>query len=252
MKYPLISIITPTYNAASTVEKCLLSTINQSYKVIEHIFVDNHSEDATTSIIRDYQKRYNHIRLLSEKDSGLYDAVNKGMNLCTGDWLYVLGADDEFYNDDVLMELYEQGRFDEEQIVYGDVLIRGETVWAKNNSVYDGLFTLEKLFRKNICHQSIFYPHSVIQQVGYYSEKYAVTADWDYNVRCFVKYKFSYVNKIIALFTGGGKSSGGDASFFDDLPEKVIQYFQLDPEDITFQDPESPFYYPVSRFRMAH
>ena len=252
MKLPLISIITPTYNAAPTVEKNLLSVINQRYKVIEHIFIDGCSEDSTISIIRDYQEHYNHIRLIIEKDRGLYGAINKGMDHCSGDWIYVMGADDEFYNEHVLMELVEQGWFHEEQIVYGNVIIRGDSPWAKDNSIYDGPFTLEKLFRKNICHQSIFYPRSVIKQIGYYSDKYAITADWDYNVHCFANYKFAYIDKIIARFKGGGTSSGGgDYSFYEDLPESVIKYFQIDPYDKSLHDPNSPFYYPIARYRIA-
>ena len=250
MKLPLISIITPTYNAALTVEKALLSVINQQYKTVEHLFIDGGSSDETTTIIRRYQLQYPHIRLLSEKDNGLYDAINKGMVLCTGDWMYIMGADDAFYNDRVLSDIVAQGWFGKEQIVYGNVLIAGDAPWAKDNSLYDGPFTLEKLYMKNLCHQSIFYPRSVISRVGYYSNKYPVTADWDYNMHCYSQYKFAYTGLTIAIFNAGGKSSDDDVhSFFKDMPEKVIQYFQLNPRDKIHEKPDSPFYYPLALYR---
>lgn len=250
MNTPLISIITPTFNSAATIEKTILSVLNQDYKEIEHVFIDGLSSDSTPSIIQTYKNQYKHFCFVSEKDKGIYDAMNKGLDLCTGDWIYFMGAADEFYHEHVLLELVREGLFREEQIVYGNVIIRGETAWVEDNSVYDGPFTLEKLFRKNICHQSIFYPRSVMKQIGYYSDKYAITADWDYNVRCFAKYKFTFTDKIIAFFKGGGKSSeGGDYSFYEDLPEKVIEYFQIDPHDKSFYEPESPFYYPMTRYR---
>lgn len=250
MRNPIISIITTTCNSASMVERVILSVVNQNYPEIEHIFIDNFSVDKTVSIIGDYQKKYNHIRFITEKDNGVYDAMNKGLKLCTGDWICFLGADDEFYNGHILEELFELGLFQQEQVIYGNVLVKGDTSWAKDGTIYNGPFDLEKLFRKNICHQSIFYPRSVIKKVGYFSDKYQVTADWDYNIRCFAQYKFTYTDKIIAIFKGGGKSSGnGDPSFYEDLPENVIKYFQLDPQDTNLHVISSPFYYPIARYR---
>jgi glycosyltransferase involved in cell wall biosynthesis len=253
MHRPLISIITPTSNASRSVEQCLRSVIGQHYRPVEHIFIDNMSEDATASIILEYQQHHAHIRLVREKDRGLYDAINKGLDLCTGAWIFILGSDDEFFDDRVLEDLADQGYFDEEQVVYGNVILRGDTPWAKDNTIYDGPFTLEKLYRTNICHQSIFYPRSVISRIGHYSEKYPVTADWDYNFHCFALYKFTYADRIIAWFNGGGRSSMADEhSFFKDMPGKVISYFQLNPEDRSLHRPGSPFYYPVSAYRLAN
>ena len=250
MILPKITIITPTFNAGESIETALLSVANQTYKNIEHIIVDGASKDKTLQIIRRYLKKYKNIRLLIEPDEGIYFAMNKGLDLCTGDWIYFMGADDTFYNENVLTDLNDQGLFQEEQIVYGNVIIKKDAPWAKDNSIYDGPFTLEKLFRWNICHQSIFYPKSVIRQVGYYETKYKVTSDWDYNVRCYAKYKFTYTDKIIAFFKTGGKSSeGGDYSLHLDFPNNVIKYFQLDIHDSNLYLATSPFYYPMARFR---
>jgi len=250
MVLPKITVITPTFNTGETIKISLLSVAKQTYKNIEHIIVDGASKDKTLPTIRRYQKLHKNIRLLTEKDSGIYNAMNKGLDLCTGDWIFFLGADDSFYDKQVLEDLYDQGLFQEEQVVYGNVIIKGDAPWAKDGSIYDGPFTLEKLFRWNICHQSIFYPRSVIKQVGYFETKYKVTSDWDYNIRCWAKYKFSYIDKIIAFFMTGGKSSeGGDYALHLDFPDNVIKYFQLDVHDANLYHATSQFYYPMARYR---
>jgi glycosyltransferase involved in cell wall biosynthesis len=250
MILPKITVITPTLNTGESIEISLLSVANQTYKNIEHLIVDGASKDKTLPTIRRYQKLYKNIRLITEKDSGIYDAMNKGMAQCTGEWIYFMGADDAFYNENVLTDLFEQGLFQEEQVVYGNVIIKGDVPWARDNTMYDGPFTLEKLFRWNICHQSIFYPKSVIRQIGFYETKYKITSDWDYNIRCWAKYKFTYTDKIIAFFKTGGKSSaGGDYSLHLDFPYNVIKYFQLDVLDSNLYLATSPFYYAMSRYR---
>ncbi len=249
MMLPKITVITPALNTGASIETALKSVATQTYQNIEHIIVDGASKDKTLPTIRKYQKMYKHIRLLTEKDSGVYQAMNKGMDLSTGDWMYFMGADDAFYNENTLTDLYEQGLFQEEQIVYGNVSVLGDTSWAKNGSIYDGPFELKKLLKKNICHQAIFYPSSVIKQIGYFTEKYSTSSDWDYNLRCFIKYKFTYADKIIAFFKTGGISMGGDDSLSKDFVNNIKQHFQLDPYSVSVYDEDSPFYYLMSRYR---
>lgn len=247
---PKISIITPTLNVSHLVEKMLMSVSSQTYPNIEHIIVDGDSSDGTLQLIKEYQKKYGIIKFISEKDTGVYHAMNKGLDLCTGSWIYFLGADDTFYADNILMELYSDGFFDEEAVVYGNVFVNGEAGWSRDSHIYDGRFDLQKLLIKNICHQGIFYPKSVISRAGYYNEKYSVTADWDYNLRCWTKYKFLYADKIIAFFQAGGVSSkGGDIEFADDRPGNIIRYFNLDPDSSEYDDPDSPFHKMVSLYR---
>lgn len=247
---PLISVITPVFNAASAIERTLLSVINQRYTSVEHVIIDGGSRDGTLNVIRDYQQNFSHIRLFTGKDEGLYDAINKGLDRVQGDWIHILGAGDTFHDEFVLMNLHEAGCFSEEQVVYGNVLIQGDTPWAKDQTVYDGPFNLEKLLTKNICHQAIFYPRSTVSRLGYYDPSYTITSDWDYNVRCFAAYRFFFTDRVIAIFHGGGKSSGVDEkSFATDLPEKVVRYFNLDVEDKQYSRPESPFFYPVMKYR---
>ncbi len=250
MPQPGISVITPTFNAAKTLEKCILSVARQNYPAIEHIIMDGNSTDETVALIRKLQKQFSHIRLFSEKDSGVYDAINHGMEQSKGEWLYFLGADDLLYNDTVLNDLAREGVFATERVIYGNVYVEGQTSWANDQAVYDGPFTLEKLLRKNICHQALFYPRSVIQTVGYFNTKYSTTADWDYNLRCFTRYEFFFVDRIIAFFHAGGISTDKtDDSITGDFPENLISYFGINPWNGEQYDRDSPFFYHMAQYR---
>ena len=247
---PLISVITPTLNVASTIRKTLDSVSGQTYKQIEHIIVDGLSEDDTAKILELYIRRHKHIRLYREKDTGVYDAMNKALHYCNGDFIIFLGSDDEFYNDRILEELVAEGHFDDQEVIYGNVYVKGEAGWAGPDHIYDGPFDTKKLLYKNICHQSIFYPANIVKKAGYYNTRYSVTADWDYNLRCWAFKPFRYVDKIIAFFkAGGASSSGGDKAFGDEKAENVIRYFGIDPWDGEFDKPGSPFFYLVGEYR---
>lgn len=242
MNLPKISIITPTYNAAATIEKVILSVANQSYENIEHLFIDGLSTDNTLSIIKKYQQKFKHIKLFTEKDNGIYDAMNKGIILSKGDWLYFLGADDELFNANIFTELYNEEYLFKPNILYGNVYINGDIPWAKDKMIYDGPFDLSKLLKKNICHQAILYPAFVIRKIGFYNEKYYITADWEYNIRCYSQFEFVYIDKVIAIFNSGGKSSIGEMDdLMIDLPELLLRYFNLNPRDKSIYSNQSPF-----------
>lgn len=247
---PKITIITPTFNVGQTIDGTLQTIASQTWRNLEHLIIDGASTDDTVERVMRFRENFPHILLFSEPDEGIYHAMNKGLERCTGDWICFLGAGDGLYHDCILEELVNVGFFRSEQIVYGDVLIRGEAGWARDGQVYDGPFDLQKLFKRNICHQGIFYPRSTVHTIGFYNPVYKVTADWDYNVHCRALYPFTYAGRIISFFTAGGRSAGADDhSFYKDMPEKVIEYFQLDPNDEAHRQPDSPFYLPVKRYR---
>lgn len=242
MNRPTISVITPTYNASATVERALLSVARQSYGPVEHLIIDGCSTDDTLAIVERYRAVFPHIRVVSEKDDGVYDAMNKGIDMCRSDWVYFLGADDLLFSDMVFTELHQEGHLARDRVFYGDVLVEGDTSWAKDGTRYDGPFDLEKLFRQNICHQAIFYPAGVIRKAGYFDKKYFIAADWEYNIRCAAAGEFVYIDKIIARFTGGGTSSaGGIDGIGNDIPGIVAKYFHLDLNDPSLRDENSPF-----------
>lgn len=223
---PLISVITPTLNSATTIEECLSSVANQTYRNIEHLIIDGLSSDPTLDIIKKYEAQFSHIQLFSEKDSGIYDAMNKGIKLAKGEWLYFLGGDDKFYDKNILQKVFKSPQ-SKMKILYGNVFVDGDTDWAKNGDIYDGPFTLEKILKKNICHQAMFYHRSVFKTLGVYFTRYIVCSDWDFNLKCFAKIRFTYLPETIAYFKGGNVSTLiSDKTFEFHFWRNIARYFK--------------------------
>lgn len=228
--YPKISIVTPTYNAEKDIEDCILSVAGQSYQNKEHLIIDGQSTDRSLEIIAKYAEKYPHIRYISEKDDGIYDAMNKGIDLAEGEWVYFLGADDVFYNDTVLEEIFTDESIDAFDVVYGNVL------WGDTGNIYDGKFSLLKLMDRNICHQAIFYKHTIFGSLGRFDTQYVIWADWIFNIKCFSseEVRNKYIDIIVAKFVFGGHSSKliEDAKFLADKEHLFSKYF---PEEyLTF------------------
>lgn len=104
-----ISIITVTYNSSKTLKDTLESVLKQTYKDYEHIIVDGLSKDNTMEIVKEYERKYDgKLRYISEKDTGLYDAMNKGIKMATGDIIGILNSDDIYAHENVLKEIVEK------------------------------------------------------------------------------------------------------------------------------------------------
>lgn len=161
--------------------------------------MDGFSSDDTLNIARSFKD--DRIRIYSEKDKGVYDAMNKGIKLAKGDWLLFLGSDDTLYSSKVLGEVArEANNYD---VIYGNVYS------SRFGGLYDGEFSESKIIAKNICHQAIFYKKTVFDKVGYYNTRYKSQADWDHNLRWFLSegIKHKFVNITVANFADGGLSS---------------------------------------------
>jgi glycosyltransferase involved in cell wall biosynthesis len=197
MAAPRISIIIPCYNAEKLLSECLDGILAQEYESKEVIIVDGASTDGTIEIIKRYSGRHAFIRWVAEKDRGVYDAMNKGIGMATGEWVYFLGADDGFYDKEVLSGILPPDRQDSPDILYGNV----EFKYSKR--IYAGPYNLRRLlFESNICHQAIFYRRSVFEKVGLYDIGCKIYADRDFNIRCFL-YKglrIRFLNRIIAVY----------------------------------------------------
>lgn len=224
---PMVSIIIPSYNSSGTIRHCLDSIAGQTFRDFEVIVADGKSSDDTVQVIQQYQQRnLFSIKLVSEKDEGIYDAVNKGIRMASGQWIYVLGTDDALYAPETLEKIAPVLKSAGEEIVYGNVKVIGDAGWAKDGTIHDGEFPLEKLVQRNICQQSVFYPAAVFQKLGYFNHQYRVCADWDFILRCAAKIKLRYVDQVIAAFHGGGASTAGESeSFYNDFASNLYKYF---------------------------
>lgn len=198
MENSKISVITVCYNAADTLEKTIQSVLGQTYPNIEYIIIDGGSTDGTVDIIRKYTDRIAY--WVSEPDGGIYDAMNKGILVSNGEYIYFLGADDIlceniFFNIAPLLTHTHT-------IYYGNVYM----VNQKKN--YDGLFSCYKLAIHNICHQAILYHRSVYDE-RLYDVNYRLFADYVFNIQSWGDrhIKFEYLPFIIANFNDCGRSS---------------------------------------------
>ncbi|PTR01283.1 glycosyltransferase involved in cell wall biosynthesis [Mucilaginibacter yixingensis] len=223
---PLISVIIPVFNAKAVIKNCLQSIISQTYKSFDVWFIDGASNDGTLDIIQAYIKEYDYIHLVSEPDHGIYDAMNKGIALSKGNWRYFLGSDDTFFNDHALANIALNIESTNAEVVYGNVIMRGKNQWNLDNVVFDGLYTLEKLIDRNICHQAIFYKDTVFQKNGNFDLTYPTSADFDFNMRCYANATFEYADVIVAnFFVGGQSTQHNDERFHQHRGALMMKYF---------------------------
>ncbi|GAA3975381.1 glycosyltransferase family 2 protein [Mucilaginibacter dorajii] len=221
-----ISIIIPTFNSARTLNACLQSITEQDYDNFEVWIIDALSTDETLALIKSYVAKFPFVNFISEADKGIYDAMNKGIDLCNGNWLYFLGSDDTFHNNKVLSAIALKIMETKADVVYGNVIMRGKNKWNLDNVIFDGEYNLEKFIDRNICHQAIFYKKSVVEKIGYYNLKYVTNADFDYNLRCYARFTFTFIDLVIANFFVGGQSSNvEDYVFKADRGALLMKYF---------------------------
>lgn len=192
---------------------------------------DGVSSDNTIDIIKVFRDANSamDIKIYREQDKGPYDAMNKGIQKAKGEWFYFLGSDDELHDPNVLKSVMGNKETTAFKVLYGNVKVIGDAGWASNNAIYDGIFSLEKLLNRNICHQAIFYRATFAREVGDFNLNYVVCADWDYNMRCWSKTECKYLDLIIANFNAGGISSTGrpDEYFSREVASNVLKYFNL-------------------------
>lgn len=217
MKPPLISVITVVYNGAATLEATLRSVLEQTYPHVEYILVDGGSTDGTLQLIDRYKTRI--AAWTSEPDRGVYDAMNKGLQMATGDWVYFLGSDDRLQDKEVLKNVFSDPANLDFDLLYGDVTS------PSYKGLYDGPFTFEKLLSRNISHQAIFYKRQGFETVGEYDLHFRMHADWDLNIRWFRTpgMRMKYVGRHIADFGAEGLSSGHDVPLIREvlIPERL-------------------------------
>ncbi|MFC1740330.1 glycosyltransferase family 2 protein [Pseudomonadota bacterium] len=212
----LFTIITPSFNAGAAIKDVVESVLEQQFSDYEHLVVDGSSSDDTLSILEAYPS----VRLVSEPDKGIYDAMNKGIRLARGKWLHFLGADDIYIDSRVLADVAAQ-LDDHLDVVYGDV----ESDRFPDR--YAGPFDELKIYYQNVCHQSIFFRKSVFDKTGMFNTRYKVHADWDHNLKWLIdpQIQSRYMDRVIANYADGGFSSRTpDAVFESDFTFNYINY----------------------------
>lgn len=198
-----LSVITVTYNAAGCVEAALQSLRAQSYPDIELIVVDGGSKDDTCARVACFQDLKP--KILCEPDQGIYDAMNKGVAMATGDAVYFLNADDRLAHPAALAHLARALATDPvTQIAFGDVVVTGESCdqWRSHRHVTTARFGFETL-----CHQATLTRRTVFDCVGGFDISLKVSADLDWFMRCGkAGLQFGYVPHLVCCYASGGES----------------------------------------------
>lgn len=204
-----ISIITVCYNSAATIEKTVQSVAAQTYSNIEYIVVDGNSKDNTVAIIKQYNTSIT--KWISEPDKGLYDAMNKGIALATGDLVGILNSDDTFYNEHVLQDIanfHSQNTIDAS---VGNIIQHNQQ--GKVVRTYSAAnWQPEKLKIGFMpAHPAIFFKRELFKQYGMYHLDFTIGADYELITRFFLKNNISWKYSGItttAMLVGGLSSSG--------------------------------------------
>ena len=206
-----VSVITATYNSLINIKSCLDSVINQSYSDIELIIIDGNSTDNTVSLVKKYQQNHTFIKLISEKDHGIYDALNKGINLASGDIIGFVHSDDFLDSNDVLKDIVSMITSKNLDGVYGDLQ-------------YVDKFNTQKVIRNwKSCdfkpgllkqgwmpaHPTLFLKKEVYKKHGFFDLSYRISADYDFMLRIFkdTELKFGYLPKVVTKMRVGGVSN---------------------------------------------
>ena len=199
-----ISIITVCYNSEKTIEDTIRSVLSQTYQNYEYLIIDGASKDSTLEIIGKYMDDPR-IRLVSEKDKGIYDAMNKGISLASGDVIATINSDDVLYDENVFQTVVDH--FDDEtDIIYANVLYCDEKLEKTIRNYLSG--------EKNSvawcpAHPSMYVRREVFKKLGNYDISFRICADYDFMVRCNTNdVRYRYVDQYFVKMRYGGASNG--------------------------------------------
>jgi glycosyltransferase len=204
-----ITLITVTYNSEKYLSDCIESVQRQTYKNIEHIIIDGKSTDGTVDVIKKYESKI--ASWISETDRGMYDAINKGIKLATGDVIGILNSDDMLHGDDVLATIAKT--FEEQKVdsVYGDLEYVDKEFTDRVFRVWKGKKYNRNLFKMGWMpgHPTFYIKRSALEKHGLYENHYYTAADYEFMARYLYKYKISsfYMPKMIVKMRMGGASN---------------------------------------------
>lgn len=206
MLNPKISIITVCYNSIKTISDTIYSVLSQTYPNIEYIVVDDASTDGTIELVKSYGNKIS--RFKSEPDNGIYDAINKGIRLATGDIVGILNSDDFFYDNMVIEKIVRTFIESDIDAVYGDVQFVTPDNTSKVVRYYSSKHFNPGKFKYGFmpAHPGFYVKRELFEKLGYYKLDYKIAADFELMVR------FLYVNQIkckylemifVSMRTGG-------------------------------------------------
>lgn len=218
-----ISIITVCYNSAKTIKDTFESVLNQKYENYEYIVVDGKSNDGTLELIKEYEEKFNgKMKYISEKDKGIYDAMNKGIKLSTGDIVGLLNSDDYYKNNEVLSKINESLQQDYDGVFGNLIMLEDKQLNIPERELISGNGNYH--FGWVPLHPTLYLKKQIYNEIGLYNQKYPIAADYDFMIRLLKqeKYKLNYINDYLVSMRSGGASTNGLKGRIDGVKEVYI------------------------------
>ncbi|MBF4518053.1 glycosyltransferase [Flavobacterium sp. ANB] len=234
-----VSIITVCYNRKATIAQSIESVLNQDYPNIEYIVIDGNSSDGTQNIIESYSGKIT--QYISERDKGMYDAINKGLKLATGDIVGLMHSDDVFYDSKVVSKIVNTFNTTlSADAVYGDgIYVTNDANEKIVRNRIGGQFNFEKLKSGWLpLHPTVYIKKSVIEKLGYYNLDFKIASDTEFLLRYLYKHKINiiYLNEYIVKMKMGGLSTNYKR-VFEVLSEdyRIYKYHNISAFKTVFQ-----------------
>ena len=215
-RFPWVSVITVICNAGSHLEKVIDSVQRQTYPHKEHIIIDGGSNDNTLAILKEKDEKIDY--WLSERDEGVYDAMNKGISVSRGEWIYFLGADDVFYGPDTL-----EAAFKDRIIDNSVVMVMGDVVRADGRR-FRNRFNKSLYFKNTVHHQGVFYRRIIFNRFRYGRSSdgrlrpYTISGDYQLNLLLFLQgARHIHMKNIVARCGDGISSKGNKLGYIEEI-----------------------------------
>lgn len=225
MNLKKITIVTVCFNAEDTIKETIESVISQKSATFEYIIIDGNSTDKTKSIIEEYKKKYN-INYISEDDNGIYDAMNKGIDIATGEYIFFLNSGDVFYDKLVLKDLeFKLTEDNSIDVLYGNIAIKDGN--KKKICMYSDFKVNPISFCRElmICHQCIFIKREALKK-NKFDTKYLICADRKQLIELMKnKYKFQYIDRTISVYDNNGFSENNKDKMRNEAKKIMYEEF---------------------------
>lgn len=211
------TIITATYNSEKTLRDTIESVLRQGYKDYEYIIIDGGSKDRTLDVIKEYEPKFGgRLKYISEPDNGIYDAMNKGIRMATGDVVGILNSDDFYTSDDALQKIADAFEHNDIDATYGDIHFVNDDDLTKMVRYYSSAVFKRSFMRFGLmpAHPSFYCKRSIYEKYGAFDTSYRIAADFENLLRLIFihRIKMLYIPKDFVTMRTGGASTAGFAS----------------------------------------